>query len=116
MFFSDVTRRHEFSSESKSEVDKSAHFEALTIIWYGLVSALAVLLLVAGACSARVWRRRLDKPYETREPTTPAPPYSEFAPPSYEAAMRSSSSSHIVVVNCPTSDKEKDESYRTPSA
>lgn len=71
--------------------------ESLTIAWYALTILIVVIFLVIiiftkSKCVTRPPQRSADpvKPLPSRQPAplTPAPAYSEFAPPSYDEVVR----------------------------
>lgn len=76
--------------------------ESLTIAWYVLtvlivIIFVVIIVLTQSKCIMRPPQRSVEpvKPVANRRtaPLTPAPAYSEFAPPSYQEAVRQSRSS-----------------------
>lgn len=83
---------------AENQPPKSINMDPLTMAWYALTVMLlaifvGIIILTKSRCGTRPPPRSADeptaKPPATRQqaPMTPAPAYSEFAPPSYDDAV-----------------------------
>lgn len=79
--------------------------QEIAIAWYlGTFLVFAMIFSILSCTNQRREQQRFrnmqneDKPIET-PPPTPAPSYSEFAPPSYESVIKANRKSSVFIIN-----------------
>ncbi|XP_055921086.1 uncharacterized protein LOC129952504 [Eupeodes corollae] len=116
----DITEVYAINTSSRIPSDLSqTTMDAITITWYVATFLALVAFFTLMACSDRKCGRRnatqsLDD--HLQQPPSPAPSYSEFAPPSYETVIEKhySPTATVFVVQVPYIETEKDKDPPPP--
>jgi hypothetical protein len=68
----------------------------ITIVWYFSTFLALIIFFIYMACADNC--HRTPKPAEITRPVTPAPDYKNFAPPSYDSAIKKMKSHRVYIV------------------
>jgi hypothetical protein len=69
--------------------------DLITIVWYFSTFFALIAFFIYMACADKCHRR---KPAVVARPVTPAPSYKNFAPPSYDTAIKKMKSTRVFIV------------------
>ncbi|XP_055837487.1 uncharacterized protein LOC129905886 [Episyrphus balteatus] len=116
----DITEVYTINTSTRISSDLSqSTMDAITIVWYVSTFLALVAFFSLMACSDRKCGRRTPAPTlddQLQAPPSPAPSYSEFAPPSYETVFKKhySPTATVFVVQVPYIETEKDKDPPPP--